>query len=314
MNIRQAKYIATIYECGSISAAAKKLYLSQPALSQTIQIVEKEIGTKIFNRSTTPISLTYAGRKYMEAVYKFMDLENNLARQLQEIRQEEAGRLRLGISALRGAAFLPQILPEFLLRYPLVEIELVETGSAHMDEMLTQGKVDLALVIAVAEHYPDIEYITLCRERMVLYAGNNTALAKRIPSHTEIDITEAMEETFISVKQGHGVRAMQDYMFFENNISPKVFLETESVVLARNLANACNMVTLYPETLTAGSSPFSTSDAEFCYPIAGERYTRAFYLCYNRAAFQPKYMRDMIDIIKSITFNTIPGIAIKEEK
>ena len=61
MNIRHAQYIATIHECGSISAAAKKLYVSQPALSQMIQSIEKEIGTKIFDRSTTPISLTYAG-------------------------------------------------------------------------------------------------------------------------------------------------------------------------------------------------------------------------------------------------------------
>lgn len=311
MNIRQAQYIATIYECGSISAAAKKLYVSQPALSQTIQIVEKEIGTKIFDRSTTPISLTYAGEKYMAAVRKLLELEVNLTRQLQEIKREEGGRLRIGISSLRGAVFLPKILPEFLKCYPSVDIEIFEAGSARMDEMLLQGKVDLAFLITIQEKYSEIEYITLCRERMVLYAGKETQLAKRIPPYTEINISEAMNETFISVKQGHGVRTMQDHMFFENNINPQVFLETDSVVLARNLAQSCNMVALYPETLMVGNAPFSTLEEEYYYPIAGERYTREFFLCYNKHSFQPKFMREFIDITKGTLFNALTQLSVK---
>ena len=61
MNVRQAQYLIAVFEEGSISGAAKRLYISQPALSQTIQMVEKELGARIFDRTTTPISLTYAG-------------------------------------------------------------------------------------------------------------------------------------------------------------------------------------------------------------------------------------------------------------
>ena len=82
MNIRQAQYLITVYEEGSISNAAKRLYISQPALSQTIQIVEKEIGARIFNRNTTPISLTYAGEKYLATAPKLIALETNIHREI----------------------------------------------------------------------------------------------------------------------------------------------------------------------------------------------------------------------------------------
>ena len=61
MNLQQASYILKVYECKNISAAAKELYVSQPALSHAIQVVEKEIGARIFDRTTNPLSLTYAG-------------------------------------------------------------------------------------------------------------------------------------------------------------------------------------------------------------------------------------------------------------
>lgn len=306
MNIRRARYMATIYECRSISAAAKKLYVSQPSLSQTIQLVEKEIGVKIFDRSTSPLSLTYAGEKYMESVRCLLEVETNLERQLQEIKNEESGRIRIGISTLRGATFLPKILPRFVQKYPAVDLEIVETGSSRMNELLLQDKVDLAFLISLPEKYQEINYLTLCHEKMVLYAGKNTALAKHILPYTQINITEAANETFVSLKPGHGVRTLQDRMFFENNMKPKIFLETDSAVLAKNLAISCDMVALYPETMMTKMLPEPEDEPELYYPIAGERYAREFYLCYSKSAYLPKYFRDFIDITRNASFKTAP--------
>ena len=61
MNIKQAQYIQTIASEGSITAAAKKLYISQPSLSQMVRQVEKELGVTLFDRTSLPLRLTYAG-------------------------------------------------------------------------------------------------------------------------------------------------------------------------------------------------------------------------------------------------------------
>ena len=63
MNLKQAQYVKTIAECGSITAAAKKLFVSQPSLSQMLRQLEQETELPIFDRSTTPLRLTYAGEK-----------------------------------------------------------------------------------------------------------------------------------------------------------------------------------------------------------------------------------------------------------
>ena len=63
MNLKQAQYIKTIAECGSVTAAAKKLFVSQPSLSQMLRQVEQEIGLPLFDRSVSPLRPTYAGEK-----------------------------------------------------------------------------------------------------------------------------------------------------------------------------------------------------------------------------------------------------------
>jgi len=282
------------------------LYVSQPALSQMIRSIEKEIDAKIFNRSATNISLTYAGEKYVETAYKMLELEKNLTGQLQEIKNEDRGKIRIGISTLRGIVFLPEILPIFIKRYPAVAIEIVETGSANMDELLLQNKVDLAFLITVQEMHPEIHYVTLCRERLVLYAGRETQLVKNIPPLTEIRITDTIDETFISLKPGHGIRTIQDHLFFQNNINPRIFLETNNIFLARKLASSCNMVTLYPETLMTSGLSFFDSAEECYYPIADDQNARRFFLCYNKREFLPKYMQEFIDIAQKIQFNSLP--------
>lgn len=305
MNLQQASYILKVYECGSISSAAKELYVSQPALSHAIQVVEKDIGARIFDRTTVPISLTYAGERYLEAAKQLMELNHNLSLQLEEIKKEESGRLVIGISTLRGAVFLPSILPEFHRRYPGVEIKLIETGSTQMEERLLNGKVDLAFLISVQEKAHQIEYLRLCKERMVLYAGKETDLAKRIPPFSEISIDEAKNETFVLAKKGHGVRSMQDHMFFELGMEPKIFLETESVVLAKNLALSCNMVALYPETLVTNRLPRSSAQESY-YFIKGEEYTREFYLAYKKGAYITKYLAAFCEIAQNLPFHAHP--------
>ena len=85
MNYRQAEHLLAVYEEGSVSRAASRLGVSQPAISQTIQTAEREIGMRIFQRGPDGRSLTYAGEKYLSAARRLMALEGNLGRELQEL-------------------------------------------------------------------------------------------------------------------------------------------------------------------------------------------------------------------------------------
>ena len=85
MNEKHIQYVLKVVEEGSITAASRKLYVSQPSLSQTIKLIERNLVAEIFNRSTDPISVTPAGEKYIEAARKVLEIERGL--------QQEIGRM-----------------------------------------------------------------------------------------------------------------------------------------------------------------------------------------------------------------------------
>jgi len=84
MNEKHIQYVLTIVQEGSITAASKKLYVTQPSLSQTIKLIERDLGAEIFNRSTVPISLTTAGEKYVKAAQKVDSIRRNLYEEIKK--------------------------------------------------------------------------------------------------------------------------------------------------------------------------------------------------------------------------------------
>ena len=293
MNYRQAEHLLAVYEEGSISRAASRLGVSQPAISQTIQMAEREIGMKLFYRGPGGRSLTYAGEKYLAAARQLIALEGNLNRELQELLGERRGKLRIGISVTRAMFILPQILPGFLSLHPEVELELVEVGTSDLDFLLLDGRVDMAFLLSAENIHPDLEYITLCRDQLLLIAGPDTAIARRRAPGDTINIQEAREETFISLLPGHGVRSLQDRIFYDNRMSPRILMETSSPEVARRLAIVCGAVALFPETLMPPEDS-DGSPAGVWFRVGGVQYLRDFFLCYPQNTFLPQYMLDFI--------------------
>ena len=71
----EMKYIYTVYQCGSFSKAAEKLFLTQPALSISVQKVEHEVGMPLFNRDKKPLEITEAGMIYIQKIEQIQHLE-----------------------------------------------------------------------------------------------------------------------------------------------------------------------------------------------------------------------------------------------
>lgn len=80
-----ASYAYQVYKNGSFTNAAKTLYISQPSLSAAISRLEKDLGFRIFDRSTIPCSLTAEGRIYIESIEEIIESENNMHRRIAEI-------------------------------------------------------------------------------------------------------------------------------------------------------------------------------------------------------------------------------------
>lgn len=294
MNTKHAQYVLTVLQEGSITNAAKKLYVSQPSLSQMIKLVENNLGTPIFNRGTDPITLTYAGQKYVEAAKQVLTISSNLAREIEEIKQEDHGTIRLGIPVQRAMQVMPYVFPRFHKLFPMVELKLHEFGSATVEAMVLEGSLDLACLTTCPKH-EELHYTLIEDEELVLLTSKETDIAKRIPSGTAINITEAKEESFISVKSGHSARTTQDRLFVTYDIQPGILFETISIEVAKRTTVACGGVMICPINYIEMSPELHP----YCnvYPIKDIENRRSFYVCYRKDRYLTKYMKSFIQIL-----------------
>ena len=296
MNLRQAYYIKTIAKEGGITAAAKALYISQPSLSQMLKQIEAEIGMPLFDRTVSPLKPTCAGERYLHAATIMLNTQEILENELQELREENSGRLRLGISMQRSAQLLPAILPDFFADFPHVNLELREAGSTHLEEMVLDGSVDLALA-TLEPSRSDLHYRLIQRETIGILAGQNSPLAKSIPSGTPVDHTAFQDMTFISMRTGHNIRVIQDSVFRSRGLSPHILLETDSMETARRITRTGSGCMLCSDS--------SCTPDDFFYPLKGFESLRHFYACYRQEQTLPRYAESFLtrtsELLRSLT-------------
>ena len=113
MDLREQKYVCTLAECGSLTKAAERLFISQPALSIYITNLEKNLGLPLFERKGKRFVLTFAGECYVKKAAQMLKLEQEFNSEIYDITCKTAGRLRLGISQRRGSWFLPPVIAEY---------------------------------------------------------------------------------------------------------------------------------------------------------------------------------------------------------
>ena len=114
MNNDIYRYLLTVAQTRNITRAAEMLHISQPALTKAIRRQEKDLGVTLFDRSTTPLKLTYAGERFLESARKLLDIGTAMREEMKNIALGAKERVRLGITVERGTAWLPLILPQFV--------------------------------------------------------------------------------------------------------------------------------------------------------------------------------------------------------
>ncbi len=293
MNLKQALYITTIAETGNISKAAKMLYVSQPSLSQMLKQVEDEIGLKLFDRSTSPFRTTYAGEVYIEAARTMLAANEHLEYELKAIRDEDSGRLRVGISVSRGIQILPYVIPVFRKMYPRVQIELTECGSTFLETKLKNDEIDLALA-AIASNDPALTYQMLEKETMGIITGPACALAKKYEDGTSITIADLQGIPFVTLNRNHSSRTIQDRFFASKDFQPDVLLEVDSLDLARQIVIKSDACILLPHIYC---NDIIRKEGAHFYPLADSSYEHHFYACYRQNSFVPRYTKDFIDVV-----------------
>ena len=143
------QYIIAIYEEGSFSKAAQRLYISQPSLSASVKRIEEKISVPLFDRSTTPISLTEAGQEYVRYALEIQEREQDFERYISDYTNLLTGSVRIGGSSLFSSFMVPRMISEFNKKYPNINFEIFEDNTKNLIQKLCLGNLDLIIDNAI---------------------------------------------------------------------------------------------------------------------------------------------------------------------
>lgn len=213
MDIRQLLYFTTIAEEGSISAAAKKLHLSQPPLSYQMKLLEEELHLPLIERSARGIALTEAGRVLYKRAQGILELSELTRKEMLAMASGFTGTLHIGTVSSSGASLLGWRIPAFHQKYPQIGFAIHEGNTFELMEMLESGLIELAIV-RTPFHNDQLNCLYLSPEPMIA-AGAASFFPAGMPSgqpislellgHTPVILYRRFEKILLSLCEQKGI-------------------------------------------------------------------------------------------------------------
>ena len=255
MNFQNMEYFMMAAETGNITRAAERLHISQQALSDCISRMESELDCRLFERRQG-LELTYGGRQYRAAVKRMLDLYKQTVVMLNDINENIRGELRIGISYTRGQAILPMVLPEFVRRFPLVELSVQEDSTQMLESLLERGEIDVMIGFAPfridrAESFPLMkDRLHLVIPKILLrdrWSTTEQIEARLSAFRADHDISIFRDFPFVMLKEGDRIRTIMDQAFKKARIKPLIKFETNNTQTAMALAAEGIGIAVCPE-------------------------------------------------------------------
>ncbi|MDR2631513.1 MAG: LysR family transcriptional regulator [Spirochaetaceae bacterium] len=299
MTDRQLEYILAIAEQGNITAAAQKLNISQPSLSNVLAHVENTAGAKFFDRSLSPMPLTYAGELYVQTAKKILAAMDELRHQIDDIRDALTGRLNIGCGPYRSPLIIPVILPVLVKLHPGVQYKVTEDSSSVLEEQLLAGRLDVIFSVGKFKN-PAITCTALAKEEMLLLSPKDIRLpgtgrsGGKKAACPQVDLQKAGRVPFVLMKQGHQLRIIIDKIFADMRYVPNIILETGSWETCLRMVEAGIALTILPNARRDIDEERINK-----YHLKGNYYQQIF-LCYRKNAYFSKVMTEFIKIALSV--------------
>lgn len=211
MTIRHLKIFITVAECGSMNTAAKKLFLSQPTVSQVIRELEEYYNIRLFDRLSKRLHITPAGQELLNNAYQVLGQFEQMERTMKKTGRRDA--LRMGTTITIGSCLTSNILNDFETQMPEVETYTFIGNTRLLEEKLLKSELDIALVEGEI-HHPDLVAFPSIRDFLVLGCAHDHPFATR----EKIFVSELENQKFVMREQGSGTRALFDKFIKRHNL------------------------------------------------------------------------------------------------
>lgn len=247
MDLESLRTFVQAVQLGSMTAAARALSRTQPAVTIQIQGLEREVGDRLLIREARGVRPTKVGEiLYVRAQAILREAEDLMA-ELKAVGSVQHGAIRVGATDVMAINYLPPVLQKFRKRYPGIKTAIDVEGSQNLATRVQNGDLDLALVTLPLEH-PDLVGELLHREQIIFVAPPGHHLCGR-----RLALRDLADEPIIHHKRDSVTRAEVGAVFRVQGLEPKVAMEVSSPEAIRELV-----------VLELGIAPLSLSQ------VAGE--------------------------------------------
>ncbi|GIP39851.1 HTH-type transcriptional regulator BsdA [Paenibacillus sp. J31TS4] len=243
MDIRQLRYFIAIVEERSISAAARRLHLSQPPLSQQLRAMEEELGVTLLERSGKYMEVTDAGKTLYSYALQMDQLMQEAKMEVSEVGNGVNGKLTMGVNTF-SVADLPEVLLQFQQHYPKVTYKIQQNESAHLCQLVRDRAIELAFIRLPLE-LDDFSVLHLYTEPFYLITSQKQ---KRLEQEVTLaDMTN--ERLLLPSTQGLGVHYSILEAYSRLGLDPPVIGECSDIMLLMDLVSTDFCSSIVPETL-----------------------------------------------------------------
>ncbi|MFT4836026.1 MAG: DNA-binding transcriptional LysR family regulator [Psychromonas sp.] len=230
MDFKRLYYFTVLARTGNFTKAAEELGIAQSALSMSIQKLEKQLALKLVNRAERKMSITSDGQVLLKHAQKILEDVKQAKIQLQELKGLKSGSINFGVPAMIGSYYLPETLALFKQRYPGIQINIHEAGTATLAKMLLDGELDLAMIRA-DRHHDNIRCITLAKEQIVACVPREHEFSKR----ENITLEEFCRQPLVLFREGYFLREAVSSYCQQHRINPDIRFETNLIELLKSL-------------------------------------------------------------------------------
>ena len=199
MKLQQLKYLLAIVDSGlNITAAAEKLYTSQPGVSKQLKLLEEELGVQLFARKGKSLdSITAAGQQVIDRARVIMQEVENIRSLAAEVYLEQEGSLSIATTHTQARYVLPDVIREFRDRYPKLSLNLHQGTSEQIADMVTANNIDFAIATGSHDLFGDLLLVPSYHWDRRIIVPKDHALAKLERKLTLHDLAEHPLVTYV---------------------------------------------------------------------------------------------------------------------
>ena len=294
MDVKYLNYIIEMAEQKSITKAANNLFISQSSLSQYLAKLEKEVGTPLFVRTKNELLPTPAGEMYLDAARNVIDIQKSLYQNISTL--SHRGQIRVGISSQWALTVLTDILPAFREKYPNITIKLYENKYEPLVQVLSSGRLDMALMACVDLDAFPYNYEVLREEEILFAIPSHHRFAGNFPLKRELSIDEIIntfhDESFVLSDEGSTLRTLTDRIFREHHFTPISSCDVNSNNAMQKLVSKEVGVSFIPNS-------YSKTMPDIDYYYINPKVFRYNVIAYRKNAHFSDIDQYFIDLVKS---------------